>query len=182
MADPYNEAVDHFDRLGCLLAQPKALAHEVLSIIGLCQVAIHRKPQHKRAQIMLADIYCMASKLTDDPQGKEYFLVFAICLMTEWRLAPAVRPVGNRDALRFLRNRVPTHGRKVEDEMAGKVIGMILDAMIDHFFAGQVPDSLPEYTEVTQELGERLHARFINQALDPGEIPTMAHILGVAED
>jgi hypothetical protein len=177
MPDPFDEAVAIHDRMGALMARPDEFKRELVSVMGLLQVAIHRRPQHDRAHIMLADAYYTAAQLSEIPLIQEYFLVSAAAVTVEWRLAPRIRPVKASDAFRAFVGKLPGNRSKQFEQTIDQLMGQIALAIVERFAPELFQYEFDQASPIVDEILENLHRQYIESALDPAEIPAAYEFL-----
>ncbi len=89
--DPFNQAVEHYQKLRYLGSEPSRLQEELLEVIRLTQVALAKDRYNGDAMVLLAHALLLASfqALQFSEQGYAYFVTRAASVIEHWSSTPA---------------------------------------------------------------------------------------------
>jgi len=148
--DPFNEAVEHYQKLRYLGRQPRRLQEEILEVIRLTQAALAKDRRNGDAMVLLAHALLLASwqALPVSEEGHVYFLTRAATVIAYW---PST----------------PTHTRNKEN---GEMVDSRIRAEI------RQPKALTT-SELLRQL-KRYARTLLSEALDPSSVPAMQRFMG----
>jgi tetratricopeptide (TPR) repeat protein len=151
--DPFNEAVEHYQKLRYLGRQPRRLQDEILEVIRLTQAALAKDRRNGDAMVLLAHALLLASwqALPISEEGYVYFLTRAATVIAYW---PSAR----------------THTRNKQN---GEMVDSRIRAEI------RQPKALTT-SELLRQV-KRYARSLLSEALDPSSLPTMQRFIGFDE-
>lgn len=149
--DPFNDAVEHYQKLRYLGNQPDQAKQELLEVIRLCQAALGEQPRNGDALVLLAHALFLAANRAQSlsQDACDYFLTRAGATIQHWKCTPS--HTRNRENGELVLWRIRT-----EIQEARALTGPELDQLMD-------------------ALRDTLRA----EALDPGALLTMQQLLGL---
>jgi len=149
--DPFNQAVEHYQKLRYLGQQPRRLQEELLQVIRLTQVALAKDRHNGDAMVLLAHALLLASQqaVLLSEHGYEYFLTRSAAVVDHWSSTPA-RTI-NRE-----------NGQTVQWRIRAEI---------------EQPKALT--TRELQRRIAAGHGTLLKEALDPKSCPAMQRLIAV---
>jgi hypothetical protein len=117
-ANPYNQAIDHFQKLRQLDPSGPAYSATLLKVISRCQLAIQKRRAHGDAHVLLANAYLMAALSFPYGDVYQYALVRCAAVIQHCMIDPMF--IGEQEIGSKILNKVEDELEKGRPSWAGE--------------------------------------------------------------
>ncbi len=140
--NPYNQAIEQFQKLRQLDSTDPAYSGTLLKVINRCQLAIHKEPKHGDAHILLANTYLLAALTFPYGDVRSYALARSAAVIQHCMVDPM--PMREQEIGSRVLNKVENELEKGSPSWAGETLPADLEELHDAYYGKALDHSSVE--------------------------------------